>query len=148
LNASNLCDIDPATFERHSQLIPDPVLRKRALHVISENARVKDAAVALQTGDLAISGKLIYASHESLKTLYEVSGKELDCIVDFCRAYADCIGGRMTGAGFGGCAIALVQEKKVADFTTSLEQYYTERIGYAPEIFPSHPEEGVHEVTR
>jgi galactokinase len=146
LDILNLCDIDLATFEKNKQLITDPTLQKRALHVVSENARVKDAVIALQTGDMEVFGKLMYASHQSLKDLYEVSGKELDTIVEFCSRYRGCIGGRMTGAGFGGCAIALVQKQQVGDFTTKLEEYYTGKIGYAPEIFPSDPEEGVHQL--
>ena len=106
LNVTHLCDIDLKTFEDHRHLINDPVLDKRALHVISENFRVGEAKDALKANDLATFGKLMYASHQSLKDWYEVSGKELDTIVEFCKTYEDCIGARMTGAGFGGCAIA------------------------------------------
>jgi galactokinase len=75
--------------------------------------------------------------------LYEVSGKELDTIVDFCKTYRDCIGARMTGAGFGGCAIALVKKNSFDDFSEKLISYYQERVGYQPEIFASAIGDGV-----
>jgi galactokinase len=146
LEVGNLCDVTSAEFELNQHLIDDPVLRKRALHVISENARVKDAVIALQTGDMEVFGKLMYASHQSLKDLYEVSGKELDTIVDFCKTYEGGIGARMTGAGFGGCAIALIMKNRVNDFTENLALYYKEKIGYTPEIFVSGADDGVREV--
>jgi galactokinase len=114
--------------------------------VISENARVKDAEIALQTGDMEIFGKLMYSSHQSLKELYEVTGKELDTIVDFCKTYDGCIGARMTGAGFGGCAIALIRKNRLDDFNLKLKEHYQKLIGYVPEIFASDSENGVSEI--
>lgn len=146
LDVQNLCDVTMAEFQMNQDEIDDPVLRKRALHVISENARVNDAVIALKTGDLEIFGKLMYASHQSLKELYEVSGKELDTIVDFCKSYDGCIGARMTGAGFGGCAIALIKKNQVEDFELKLSDYYKKEIGYAPEIFVSDAGDGVCEI--
>lgn len=146
LKVGNLCEVSMAEFEMNQHLIDDPVLQKRALHVISENARVKDAAIALQTGDMEVFGKLMYASHQSLKDLYEVTGKELDTIVDFCKTFDGCIGARMTGAGFGGCAIALLKRNSIDNFTARLSDYYKNQIGYAPEIFASSAEDGVREV--
>lgn len=143
LSVTHLCDIDSKTYENHKHLIKDPVLEKRALHVISENERVKQAKEALQNGDLKQFGQLMYASHQSLHDLYEVSGKELDTIVDFCRTYNDCIGARMTGAGFGGCAIALVKQSSFDDFSFKLISYYKEKIGYVPEVFASVIGDGV-----
>jgi galactokinase len=147
LSVNHLCDISMAAFELKKHLITEKVLVKRAQHVISENQRVKDAVVALQAGDLKVFGQLMYASHYSLKELYEVSGKELDTIVDFCRNFDGCIGARMTGAGFGGCAIALVHKSQVDVFTAELTAFYTTAVGYAPEIFTSLAEEGVREIT-
>src|SRR5678810_1160463 len=106
--------------------------RKRALHVISENFRVGEAKDALKANDLVTFGRLMFASHQSLKDWYEVSGKELDTIVEFCKTYEDCIGARMTGAGFGGCAIALVKKNKFEDFSSKINAYYEEKIGYKP----------------
>lgn len=143
LNVTHLCDIDLKTFEDHRHLINDPVLDKRALHVISENFRVGEAKDALKANDLTTFGKLMYASHQSLKNWYEVSGKELDTIVEFCKTYEDCIGARMTGAGFGGCAIALVKKDKFEDFSLKLSAYYNDKIGYKPEVFASEIGDGV-----
>jgi galactokinase len=146
LNVTHLCDIDLKTFEDHRHLINDPVLDKRALHVISENFRVGEARSALKTNDLVSFGKEMYASHQSLKDWYEVSGKELDTIVEFCKTYDDCIGARMTGAGFGGCAIALVKKDKFEDFSTNLTEYYNRKIGYKCDVFASDIGDGVGEL--
>lgn len=144
--ATDLCDIDIATFRQHQHLINDPILEKRALHVITENERVKQARETLLSGDLKKFGELMYASHESLQVLYEASGKELDTIVEFCKNYTGCIGARMTGAGFGGCAIALVKKDSFEDFAINLLTYYKERIGYEPEVFASAIGDGVKEL--
>jgi galactokinase len=146
LQIENLCDIDTKTFEAHRHLINKPVLEKRALHVISENERVKQAKEALSGGDLDGFGKLMYASHQSLQELYEVSGKELDTIVEFCKTYKDCIGARMTGAGFGGCAIALVRKVCFDDFAENVSVYYKDKIGYAPGVFASAIGDGVRHL--
>jgi galactokinase len=146
LDVANLCDISTETFEKYRHLINHPVLEKRALHVVTENERVKKARSALEAHRLHEFGELMYASHTSLKELYEVSGKELDTIVDFCKTYADCIGARMTGAGFGGCAIALVKKNKIDDFSSKLGDYYKPRIGYALEAFASEVGEGVRKM--
>lgn len=146
LPLNNLCEANFDLLKQYQHLIGDAVLEKRALHVISENIRVKEAVVALKKGDLPAFGKLMYASHQSLKDLYEVSGKELDTIIEFCSAFEDCIGARMTGAGFGGCAIALVKKKSFEEFSSSLIQFYNQRIGYEPEVFASEPANGVKKI--
>jgi len=146
ITATHLCDIDIDTFQTHRYLINDPILEKRALHVITENERVKQARETLLSGDLNKFGELMYASHQSLQDLYEASGKELDTIVEFCKCYNDCIGARMTGAGFGGCAIALVKKESFDDFATRIISYYKERIGYEPEVFASAIGDGVKQV--
>ncbi|MEO5563968.1 MAG: galactokinase [Chitinophagaceae bacterium] len=141
--ATHLCDISAAEFESHRHLINNEVLEKRALHVVTENERVKLASVALADGQIQRFGELMYASHQSLKELYEVSGKELDTIVDFSKTYKDCIGARMTGAGFGGCAIALVKKESFDDYAAKLTAYYNDKIGYKTEVFASDIGEGV-----
>jgi galactokinase len=146
IQATHLCDINPATFEKHKHVLNDPILEKRALHVVTENERVKQARNALQNGQLISFGQLMYESHRSLQELYEVSGKELDTIVEFCKAYESCIGARMTGAGFGGCAIALIKEESFDDFSAKLIGYYKERIGYEPEVFASAIGDGVNRL--
>jgi galactokinase len=146
IKANNLCDVELQTFQSHKQLINDPVLEKRALHVISENIRVGEAAKALKSAKLKEFGQLMYGSHQSLKELYEVSGVELDAIVEFCKSYDDCIGARMTGAGFGGCAIALVKKEQIDDFTKKLAGFYKNKIGYEPTVFASDVGDGVREA--
>jgi galactokinase len=147
LPVQNLCEAEPDVFVLHRHLIDDPVLEKRAMHVIFENQRVKQAAAALREGNLATLGKLMYDSHQSLNELYEVSGKELNTIVDFCRDYKECIGARMTGAGFGGCAIALVKKDCFDDFAQKITAYYKEKIGYEPEVLASGAEDGVRTLS-
>jgi galactokinase len=142
----SLCDLDPASFDLSRELINDPVLQRRAYHVVSENQRVKDAVIALQTGDIEVFGKLMYASHQSLNDNYEVTGPELNTIVDFCKTFQGCIGARMTGAGFGGCAIALIKDNTISEFQQHLAAHYQRVIGYPPEIFTTTAEEGVYEI--
>src|SRR5690606_6512900 len=122
-------------FALHSHLITDPVILKRATHVITENDRVNLAAKALSENDFEEFGRLMYASHQSLKELYEVSGLELDTVVEFCTEYPHVVGARMTGAGFGGCAIAFLEKGYEDDFVAKIEPYYEEKVGYAPEVY-------------
>ncbi|MGN6639962.1 MAG: galactokinase [Mucilaginibacter sp.] len=143
LDIQYLCDIDTATFNGHNHLITDNTVLKRATHVIEENDRVKLAAAALETGDLGEFGQLMYDSHYSLKNLYEVSGKELDTIVEYGKTNDDVAGARMTGAGFGGCAIALVKDSAFNSFSKGMIEYYTARIGYAPSVYRSSIGDGV-----
>jgi len=146
IDAKNLCDIDIQTFQSYKYLINDPMLEKRALHVISENFRVNKAAKVLNENKLDEFGQLMYQSHQSLKELYEVSGIELDTIIDFCKDDKDCIGARMTGAGFGGCAIALVDKRKLEDFGKCLVEFYKRKIGYEPAVFASEIGNGVRQI--
>jgi len=146
IDAKNLCDIDIQTFQSYKYLINDPMLEKRALHVISENFRVNKAAKVLNENKLDEFGQLMYQSHQSLKELYEVSGIELDTIIEFCKDYKDCIGARMTGAGFGGCAIALVDKRKLEDFGKCLVEFYKGKIGCEPAVFASEIGNGVRQI--
>jgi galactokinase len=143
LDINNLCDIDTATFDKYSHLITDQVIKQRAKYVIEENDRVKLAAVSLSNNDLAEFGRLMYASHDSLRDLYEVSGRELDAIVEYSKTDVNVAGARMTGAGFGGCAIALVKEDAFENFSQKIIQYYTNKIGYAPTVYKSLIGDGV-----
>ncbi|TSD66213.1 galactokinase [Inquilinus sp. KBS0705] len=146
LNINHLCDIDTATFEEHKHLITDTTVQKRALHVVEENDRVKLAAKALSDNNLTAFGRLMYASHDSLRYLYEVSGKELDTVVEYAKTDTAVTGARMTGAGFGGCAIALVQKDAFDQFSKQLTAYYTDKIGYAPSVYSSLIGNGVGEL--
>ncbi|MBK0380970.1 galactokinase [Mucilaginibacter segetis] len=143
LDINNLCDIDTGTFNQHKHLIKDETVLKRATHVVEENDRVKLAAKALSDNNLLEFGKLMYASHHSLSELYEVSGKELDAIVDYCKTNIAVAGARMTGAGFGGCAIALVKKDAFENFSKEVSEYYTDKTGYAPSVYSSLIGDGV-----
>jgi galactokinase len=135
ITIANLCELTAEKFALHSHLIEDETVLKRASHVVKENDRVHLAAKALNAGQLDEFGRLMYASHQSLKELYEVSGKELDAVVDFCQEYEHVIGARMTGAGFGGCAIALLKKGYEEDFAKHLTDSYVARIGYPAAIY-------------
>lgn len=143
LDIQHLCDIDSDMLRKYQHLITSEIISKRAKHVVEENDRVKLAAGALASGDLASFGQLMYASHLSLQNLYQVSGKELDTIVAYSRTNPDVAGARMTGAGFGGCAIALVKENAFNRFSEEVAAYYTDKIGYAPSVYSSLIGDGV-----
>lgn len=146
LSINHLCEVSKEEFEKNKNLINDTVIEKRALHVIEEDARVKEAKQALTSGNIKKFGELMYASHNSLQHLYEVSGLELDTIVAFSKNYPDCIGARMTGAGFGGCAIALIKKECFDDFKEKITAYYEEKIGYKPGVFSSVIADGVRTI--
>lgn len=135
ISISNLCELNAEKFALHSHLITNETVLKRATHVVKENDRVHLAAKALNAGQLEEFGRLMYASHQSLKELYEVTGKELDAVVDFCKGYEHVIGARMTGAGFGGCAIALLKKGHEEDFAKHLTDNYVAKIGYPAAIY-------------
>ena len=134
---NNLCELTAAEFEKYKHLIKDETILKRATHVIEENDRVNLAAKALSEGELEEFGRLMYASHQSLKDLYEVSGQELDAVVEFSATYPAVTGARMTGAGFGGCAIAILKKGQEDDYREKLTAFYEAKIGYAPEVYVS-----------
>ncbi|MET4080492.1 galactokinase [Pedobacter sp. UYP30] len=138
ITLNNLCELNTEKFLLHNHLLTDQTILNRATHVVKENDRVSLAAKALNAGYLEEFGRLMYASHESLRDLYEVSGKELDTVVEFCMDYEHVIGARMTGAGFGGCAIALLEKGFEEDFTKKLVHFYEDRIGYAADVYVSH----------
>ena len=146
LDIDNLCDIDTSTFNKYQHLIKDETILKRARYVIEENDRVKLAAVALSNNNLHEFGRLMYASHDSLRDLYEVSGIELDTIEEYSKTDPDVAGARMTGAGFGGCAIALVKEDAFDRYSKKVIEYYTDKIGYAPAVYRSLIGNGVGEL--
>ena len=143
INIKNLCELTAEKFSLHSHLITDETILKRATHVVKENDRVHLAAKALNNGELIEFGRLMYASHQSLRELYEVSGKELDAVVDFCKDYEHVIGARMTGAGFGGCAIALLKKGYEEDFAKQLTENYVAKIGYPAAIYVHQIGDGV-----
>lgn len=119
---------------------------RRTRHVVTENARTLQAASALETGDTALFGRLMVESHDSLRDGYEVSSPALDAIVEAALRHDACHGARMTGAGFGGCAIALVEESEADAFAQKVAREYSFNTGNRPAIFSTQPSQGAHSV--
>ncbi len=134
-----------ATKEDILNFIEDATAQKRALHVFEENQRVQLAGGCLKKGDLLQFGLLMNASHQSLKNLYEVTGIELDTIAETAITISGCIGARMTGAGFGGCGIALVKKSEMNLFKEKLNEIYTAQIGYPLSFYEFEISDGVGE---
>jgi galactokinase len=120
----------------------DPVVYRRARHVISENERVLQAVEALKTHDLRRFGQLMNQSHDSLRDDYEVSSQALDALVEAARAVDGCIGSRLTGAGFGGCTVSLVRADRVEAFQTRVKDAYASRTGVEAEMYVTRPAPG------
>ncbi len=123
-----------------------PITLKRARHVITENARTTRAADAMAAGDSAALGQLMYESHASLRDDFEVSSPALDAMVETARAVG-CIGARMTGAGFGGCAVALVAAGDAAAFTAQVATRYAAETGHTPAAYVCVATDGARVVT-
>lgn len=131
-----LRDVDLAGFSaREAEL--DPTVRKRARHVVTENARTQEAAAAMRRGDAARLGELMIESHASLRDDFEVSSPALDAIVAAALDQPGCYGARMTGAGFGGCAVALVAAADVASFEAAVRTAYRLATGHEARIYPT-----------
>lgn len=146
IKIKNLCDLTTEEWKKCKSLIKDEKIQKRAEHCVEENARVLDAAKALKSNDLKKLGELMNESHKSLRGKYEVSGIELDTLAESAWRQDGCIGARMTGAGFGGCAIALVQKDKIGSFIENVQSLYTEKIGYPAGFFACESGDGVKEI--
>ncbi|OXT09099.1 galactokinase [Thermoanaerobacterium thermosaccharolyticum] len=146
LNVDNLGQVTPEEFDKYRYLIPDDVLVKRARHVVTEDERVLDAVDALKNNDIKTFGKLMVESHNSLRDDYEVTGKELDTLVDEALKLDYVLGSRMTGAGFGGCTVSLVKEEFVQDFIDTVTKGYKERIGYEPSMYVTGVGDGAKEI--
>jgi len=130
-----LCDLTVDEFNKISHVLTDDVLYRRAKHAIHENERVQLAIEALASGDLNQFGTLLNQSHQSLRDDYEVTGKELDTIVELAWAQNGVLGARMTGAGFGGCAIALVENEALEAVKEAIAKGYKEMIGYDADLY-------------
>lgn len=128
-----LRDVTPDLFDAYGDRLSDVVFR-RCRHVITENARVLDASAALVANELPQFGRLMTASHNSLRDDFEVSCNELDCLVDIANCTEGILGSRMTGAGFGGCTVTLIHRDAIETLKANLP-LYTDRFGLYPEIF-------------
>ena len=130
-----LGELDEETFEKHQGAIGSDVRRKRAKHAVYENQRTVRAVEALKANDVAEFGRLMNASHVSLRDDYEVTGIELDTLVEEAWKVEGVIGSRMTGAGFGGCTVSIVKDEAIDSFIEKVGTAYKEKIGYAADFY-------------
>jgi len=131
-----LRDVTSAQLEEHKSLL-SPVVYRRCRHVVGENERVAATVAALAAGDLDEVGRLMNASHESLRYDYEVSSDALDAMVDAMRSVDGCLGARLTGAGFGGCAVALVRKGEERSVRDAIFESYAKAMNIWPEVYIS-----------
>jgi galactokinase len=141
-----LGQINLEQFNAHKHLIPDETVRRRAQHVVEEIDRVLQSMKVLQNNDLEAFGKLMIGSHNSLRDLYEVTGAELDTMVEAALRAPGVLGSRMTGAGFGGCTVSLVHEDHIDTFIAQVGREYTEKTGLNPDFYVCDIGDGVHRI--
>lgn len=146
LDIKSLGELSIDEFDRNSYLIDDDILIRRARHAVFENQRTLKAINYLKENNLIEFGKLVNASHISLHYDYEVTGKELDTLVAAAWKQDGVLGARMVGAGFGGCAIAIVNKDKVDDFKQNVGQIYQEKIGHAADFYIAQIADGPKEI--
>ncbi len=146
LNINSLGELTIDEFEKNKYLIKDDIRRKRAKHAVYENQRTLMAKAALESKDLIAFGKFMNASHISLRDDYEVTGLELDTLVELSWNHSGVLGARMTGAGFGGCTVALVKKDSVDDFIKTIGQGYKNKIGYEASFYIAEIGNGTREI--
>ena len=131
----SLGDLTEEQFERYSSAVRDEVCRKRARHAVLENRRTVRAVEALKRNDIGLFGQLMNDSHVSLRDDYEVTGIELDTLVEEAWKVDGVIGSRMTGAGFGGCTVSIVKDEAIEAFQEKVGKAYLEKVGYAADFY-------------
>jgi len=146
-NIRHLSDLNLDEFHTLSHLITDETEKKRARHVITENDRTLRAIEALNKGDIEFFGQLMNQSHDSLRDDYDVTGKELDTLVEEARKIDGTIGSRMTGAGFGGCTVSIVKEEEVASFIRDVGSGYKKRTGLTADFYVAEIGDGSKQIT-
>lgn len=146
LNINSLGELSIEDFENNKNLIDSEIRIKRAKHAVYENQRTLMAKEALAKNDLSTFGKLMNESHISLRDDYEVTGIELDTLVELAWNHEATIGARMTGAGFGGCTVALVKKDRAQDFIEKVGQGYKEKIGYEASFYIANIGYGTREI--
>jgi galactokinase len=146
LSIEALGQLSEQEFEDNKHLITNEVVRKRARHAVYENRRTIKALKELKAGNLVAFGQLMNQSHLSLRDDYEVTGIELDSLVEAAWQQPGVLGARMTGAGFGGCAIAIVANEEVENFIASVGAAYREKIGYEAEFYVANIGDGAKEI--
>jgi len=144
---SRLSELGYPQFFKMQDCIPDETIRRRARHVISENQRVLNAVNCLWKGDLRQFGYLMNISHDSLKENYEVTGMELDTLVEEARKVEGVLGARMTGAGFGGCTVNLVKNESIEKFIRNVGDNYLDKTGLKADFYPAEISNGVQKLS-
>ena len=144
----SLGDLDEAAFAKYGSAIRNPDGYRRARHAVLENRRTLKAVEALRNGDMKAFGQYMNASHESLQKDYAVTGVELDTLVELAQAHPGVLGSRMTGAGFGGCTVSLVESSRVKEFIQNVGAGYRERIGYDADFYVVQSGPGACELTK
>ena len=135
VDIKSLGDLTEEAFEQYKDAIKDETRKKRAKHAVYENQRTIQAVAELEANDIAKFGQLMNASHVSLRDDYEVTGKELDTLVEEAWKIPGVIGSRMTGAGFGGCTVSIVENDAVEPFISKVGEAYKKAIGYAADFY-------------
>ena len=146
LKINALGELTEDEFEQSKHLIKNDVRAKRAKHAVYENQRTLKAVKALENNDIDTFGKLMNESHNSLRDDYEVTGKELDTLVDLASKQEGTIGSRMTGAGFGGCTVSIVKKPMVEKFIENVGKEYKEKIGYDADFYVANIGSGTREI--
>jgi len=141
LGVKALRDVTPAALEARGGTLSD-VVRRRARHIVTENARTLEAAEAMEAGDARRLGRLMNESHLSMRDDFEISTPVLDVMVECAQTAAGCHGARMTGGGFGGCVVALVDEAGAPAFLAEVGARYLERTRLAPNLYLCRPQAG------
>lgn len=142
LKVDCLAEVTPEQYEEYKGLLSGKV-QDRAKHVIYECDRVNKAVEAMKKGNIEELGRILNASHESLKSLYEVTGKELDTLAAAAQNFDGCLGSRMTGAGFGGCTISIVKKDRVEEFKKKVGEEYRKAIGYDCAFYDAEISDGI-----
>ena len=146
LKINALGELTEDEFEQSKHLIKNDVRAKRAKHAVYENQRTLKAVKALENNDIDTFGKLMNESHNSLRDDYEVTGRELDTLVDLASKQEGTIGSRMTGAGFGGCTVSIVKKPMVEKFIENVGKEYKEKIGYDADFYVANIGSGTREI--
>ena len=137
-----LADLSALQDKSYLNILPVP-LKRRVEHVVSECERVRCAAIALRVGDTETLGRLLNASHKSLKELYEVTGREPDALAEAAQSELCCLGSRLIGGGFGGCTISLVKSGSVDGFKENVYNSYFKATGYKAEFYETEISDGI-----
>lgn len=135
VDIKTLGDLTEEEFEAHKDAIKSEIRQKRAKHAVYENQRAIRAVEALKENDVETFGKLMNASHVSLRDDYEVSCEEIDILVDLAWGIEGVVGSRITGGGFGGCTVSIVKNEAVDTFVKVINEKYLEKVGHKPEIY-------------